>query len=990
MCAITDAAGRRLLFKLNRYGFITAADLVHKQERKTLVQYSYNQRDDLCVITDALNQPTTIVYNDDNLMVSKTDRNGQTFCWEYDNQQRCIHTWGDGGMQQGWITYHKGYNIVTNGEAEQTTYYYDENNLCVQQTDHYGNSRFTEYTETGQLYREIDEEGNAIGYTYNDRDELKEMVQPDGSSTMYNYNDHHQPVLVTYPDNTTQTYVYDEEHRLSFINYPNGHYNAYTYREDGLMAEINSRGGKKSILNYDDDDNLEKIIFEDGSSAEWKYDVFGRCTETKDAEGKTKHLHYDDLDRVIALQLPDGNQVKLQYNAYEEVLFAVDKQYAVHFEYTAMGSLKKRVQNNTTVEFHYDTQERLTYISNEAGKIYRFGYNKRGEITKEVGFDGLERIYQRDKAGKTIKALRPGGKSTVYEYDTNGRIVRTEYQDGNWEVFGYDKNGNLTEAINPFTTVTIKRNKLGLPEQEIQDAYTIDRTYDQFGNRTHIQSSLGAGIAIHRNKMGQAAQLQAVSKSGADNLVWQAQYKYNKAGQEIEKLMPGAIISEKTYDKAGRPGEHKVRRNNLLQSWKKYTWDANDRLTHTFDALSQGTTRYRHDAVGNLAWAQYADNSIITRHADETGNLFETTEMGDRKYNSAGALLESAKYLFKYDEEGNLLSKTEKATYKKTTYGWYANGMLQKVILPNRKEISFKYDALGRRTEKCFNGEVRRFVWDGNTPLHEWTYKETDRPVAIIDEWGELSYDKKEPAENITSWIFDADSFVPAAKIANGKTYSIISDYLGTPSAMYDEEGQKVWEGVLDIYGRIRTLTGCKNELPFRYQGQYEDGETGLYYNRFRYYSPEEGTYVSQDPIKTQGGLVLYGYVKDTNWWIDVLGLTGAYIFTDGTTNYIGKGPQERMYTSMSQRVGGSSNVIKGIHTDFGNNNTALMVEAELMEPKRFNAVADPNFANAINSPGKKMLDDLKVNNPKEYKKIVKKANQMEADLKAVQGIKCK
>jgi RHS repeat-associated protein len=64
------------------------------------------------------------------------------------------------------------------------------------------------------------------------------------------------------------------------------------------------------------------------------------------------------------------------------------------------------------------------------------------------------------------------------------------------------------------------------------------------------------------------------------------------------------------------------------------------------------------------------------------------------------------------------------------------------------------------------------------------------------------------------------------------------------------------------------------SDCPFRYQGQYEDAETGLYYNRFRYYSPEEGMYLSQDPIGLAGNNpTLYGYVKDVNSWVDVFGL---------------------------------------------------------------------------------------------------------------------
>ena len=66
-----------------------------------------------------------------------------------------------------------------------------------------------------------------------------------------------------------------------------------------------------------------------------------------------------------------------------------------------------------------------------------------------------------------------------------------------------------------------------------------------------------------------------------------------------------------------------------------------------------------------------------------------------------------------------------------------------------------------------------------------------------------------------------------------------------------------------------------KGFIPFRYQGQYEDIETGLYYNRFRYYSPENGTYISQDPIRLVGNNPnFYGYTFDCNTEVDVWGFT--------------------------------------------------------------------------------------------------------------------
>ena len=112
------------------------------------------------------------------------------------------------------------------------------------------------------------------------------------------------------------------------------------------------------------------------------------------------------------------------------------------------------------------------------------------------------------------------------------------------------------------------------------------------------------------------------------------------------------------------------------------------------------------------------------------------------------------------------------------------------------------------------------------------------------------------------------------AKLTEKEKLSIQTNYLGTPEAMYREDGEAVWSCELNSYGKVRDFQGeFKTECPFRFQGQYHDNETGLYYNRFRYYSPEEGMYISQDPIRLDGGVTPYSYVRDTNSWIDEFGL---------------------------------------------------------------------------------------------------------------------
>jgi RHS repeat-associated protein len=62
-------------------------------------------------------------------------------------------------------------------------------------------------------------------------------------------------------------------------------------------------------------------------------------------------------------------------------------------------------------------------------------------------------------------------------------------------------------------------------------------------------------------------------------------------------------------------------------------------------------------------------------------------------------------------------------------------------------------------------------------------------------------------------------------------------------------------------------------ENPLRFQGQYFDEETGLHYNRFRYYDPNCGRFINQDPIGLLGGVNNYLYVPNPMGWVDPLGL---------------------------------------------------------------------------------------------------------------------
>ncbi|WP_427108125.1 RHS repeat domain-containing protein [Lysinibacillus xylanilyticus] len=337
-------------------------------------------------------------------------------------------------------------------------------------------------------------------------------------------------------------------------------------------------------------------------------------------------------------------------------------------------------------------------------------------------------------------------------------------------------------------------------------------------------------------------------------------------------VMKWAMCRKWQYDVTGRPTHHRISSQNRNTRRRAYNWDVNHRLRSMVNELTGVKVTYGYDEFSNLVWSNQGDQfDFLHRSVDDVGNLYETKEKTDRVYGAGSRLLETRDAKFSYDEEGNLVQKVEKNgdTWK---YEYNGNGMMSKVIRPDNTEVTFKYDSLGRRIEKRSDEKTTSFVWDGNTILHEY-----------LSENGltELAND------NLVTWIFN-DGFVPSAKITSEGNYSIISDYLGTPVEAYDEKGKKVWSAELDIYGRENESSGEQNFMPIKYQGQYEDVETGLYYNRLRYYSPTEGIYTQQDPIGLVGGRNLYTYVSNPISYIDPLGLSGIDIFR-GMTDSNGK-----------------------------------------------------------------------------------------------------
>ena len=219
---------------------------------------------------------------------------------------------------------------------------------------------------------------------------------------------------------------------------------------------------------------------------------------------------------------------------------------------------------------------------------------------------------------------------------------------------------------------------------------------------------------------------------------------------------------------------------------------------------------------------------------------------------------------WKYDVNGRLVEKLlDKGGYRPLTwrYRWDARSQLTGLETPEGERWEYKYDPFGRRISKrCINRDKpgMDFHWNGDQLTEEI-------PVGP---------DGKPEDENAIRWIYEPGSFTPLARYEKGQLHYAITDTVGHIQELLTEDGEIVWRGKQQLWGReegrnMEDAPTCQ----LRFPGQYEDTESGLYYNRFRYYDCESGQYLCADPIGLNGGINLYQYAPNPLSWIDPLGL---------------------------------------------------------------------------------------------------------------------
>ncbi|MCM1258321.1 MAG: DUF6531 domain-containing protein, partial [Roseburia sp.] len=510
LCGITDSADRTLEVTTNKQGRIIQVSLREEESAgkpHVLIGYGYNMEQDLKTVTDAVGADLCMDYKN-HLLVKKTDRNGHSFQWEYDKYEdgaRAVRTWGEEGVLSLWIDYHdeEGYNTVRTGQSNMPSeYHYDERMLCTRIVYPDSTETREEYDEHWQLASQVDEEGRMTLYQYNDWSQITAVIFADGSKLCFSYDGEGRLVQMIDGEGGIRKWVYNADATLGKVVDEEGAELSYEYNPHKLVEKIVYADKGEVHIEYDRDFNIRKTTLPNGSFSAWEYDRRGNCLSAQNPLGAVEKYRYDRLNRMIGATLADGNEIELSYDGYDGVLHAKDKKTEVDYTYTILGSMASRTQDGHRSVYQYDTEEQLVSITNEKGEVYRFEWDAKGNVIKEVGYDNLTRTYERDYSGLITRINRPGGRFTKYQYDKLGQVTRVDYHDGSYEVFAYNKNGDLVRAENQDVKIRFERDKVGRTTKEWQDNHWVSVKYDEMGNRIQTKSCFGADIAARRGVMG--------------------------------------------------------------------------------------------------------------------------------------------------------------------------------------------------------------------------------------------------------------------------------------------------------------------------------------------------------------------------------------------------------------------------------------------------------------------------------------------------------
>ena len=765
------------------------------------------------------------------------------------------------------------------------------------------NWRYTLDPDTGGALSITDPDSRTWRFTRDARGNPCQITAPDGGQTRYAYADSRLP------DRPTQ--ITDAAGRTKHL----------TWNALGQLTSYTDCSGQRSSWDYDGDGRQSRHTDAAGRSTAYRYDKPGRLIEVQLPDGGRMTYTYDTLGRRTSVTDPAGGVTRFDHDRFGRLTGVMD----------AAGR---------TQRYRYDAAGRLIELENENEAKTRFAYDKLDRLIEETGFDGRSRRYRYNLAGELVEIEEADGRVTAIDYDAAGRVAArhlpaTEAAPALTETFTWSPGGQLIAAASPAGTIHRHYDTAGRLQRELQhqpegrmplDGWTYAVSHQHnvlgvletstFGDAPPIDWLTYGPGHLHGVRVGELAldlERDALHREvlrramGEDSTAtFETTRAYDRTGRLAttlhEPLVGDPWQRRYRYDPLGQLATIEEDDTPVIA----YTYDPTGRLI----ASRHGTGKhgYRFDPAGNRLdpehiaqaahqdWAQTVRQRLNDPDFSPLG-IYDGPGARARTHWPDNRITELDGGRYRYDAAGNL---TEKLTADGTRLTLAYDGAHRLVHLSReapdgtRTEAHYHYDALSRRIKKTVrHGEretTTRYGWDGDRLATEAL---DDRLRTTVYEPGSFvpllridqDFSDTNPQElrdrrqlaavglltpEAAGPIEDFLRTPPKQDIACYHT-----DHLGTPLRLTDTQGKTIWQAEPHDWAAVRGEHG-ETDQSIRFQGQWWDEESGLYYNRYRYYDPGLGRYVSQDPIGLMGGLHVYNYPTNPTKRVDPLGLDHA------------------------------------------------------------------------------------------------------------------
>ncbi|ENV4284656.1 RHS element core protein [Escherichia coli] len=835
--AQTDAAGRRTEYSLHMAsGAVTA---VTGPDGRT-VRYGYNSQRQVTSVTYPDGLRSSREYDEKGRLAAETSRSGETTSYSYDDPASELPTGiqdATGSTKQmAWSRYGQ-LLAFTDCSGYTTRYEYDRYGQQIAVHREEGISTYSSYNPRGQLVSQKDAQGRETRYEYSAAGDLTATVSPDGKRSTIAYDKRGRPVSVT-EGGLTRSMGYDAAGRITVLTNENG---------------------SQSTFRYDPVDRLTEQRGFDGRTQRYHYDLTRKLTQSED-EGLITLWHYDASDRITHRTVNGDPAEQWQYDEHG---------WLTTLSHTSEG-------HRVSVHYGYDdkgrlTGERQTVENPETGELLwqhetKHAYNEQG-LANRVTPDSLPPVEWLTYGSGYLAGMKLGGTPLV-EY-TRDRLHRETVRS-----FGSMAGSNAAYEL------TSTYTPAGQLQSQHLNSLVYDRDYGWNDNGDLVRIS--GPRQTREYGYSATGRLESV-RTLAPDLDIRIPYATDPAGNRLPdpELHPDSTLTAWPDNRIAEDAHY------------VYHYDEYGRLTEKTDRIPTGVIRtdderthhYHYDSQHRLVFhtrIQHGEPLVESRYL----------------YDPLGRRMAKRVWRRERDLTGWMsLSRKPEETW----YGWDGDRLttvqtdttrIQTVYQPGSFAplIRIETDNGEREKAQC-RSLAEKIQQEGSEDGHGVVF-----PAELV---GLLDRLEGEIRANCVSsesrqWLAQCGLTVErlAAQIESvylpeRKIHLYHCDHRGLPLALISEDGNTAWSAEYDEWGnQLNEENPHHLHQPYRLPGQQYDKESGLYYNRHRYYDPLQGRYITPDPIGLRGGWNMYQYPLNPIQVIDPMGLDAIENMTSGGLIY--------------------------------------------------------------------------------------------------------